>query len=136
MGKRILCLAASVLALSTQSVWGQVRSEYFRSLSADIQVNGGLLKQNITAIPFAVNYTDALNAKQSDIKFTAGQSLGADFRLGYYFNRKRSLGVGIGINYYQQKGTLGLDTFHIEFRSSDAYPVFRQVISTSRGIKE
>jgi len=137
MGKRILCLVASVAALSTQSVFAQVRSEYFRSLSADLQANGGILTQKITAIPFSINYPDALNATQSEIKFSSGQSMGYDFRLGYYFNRKRSLGVGVGINYYQQKGTLALDTFHIEFRSSDAlYPVFRQVISTTRGIKE
>ncbi|GAA4460410.1 hypothetical protein GCM10023093_03000 [Nemorincola caseinilytica] len=96
-----------------------------------------MLNQKITAIPFSENYPDALNATQSDIKFTGGQSIGYDFRLGYYFNRKRSLGIGVGINYYQQKGTLSLDTFHIEFRSStENYPIFRQVISTTRGIKE
>lgn len=137
MSKRILCIMASFVALGSQSVMGQVRSEYFRSLSADLTVNGGLLNQKITAIPFSVNYPDALNAVQSEIKFTGGQSRGYDFRLGYYFNRKRSLGVGVGFNYYQQTGTLQLDTFHIEFRSQDAtYATFRQVISTARGIKE
>jgi len=137
MGKRILCLVALALVANTHNSFGQVRSEYFRSLSADLQVTGGLLNQQITAIPFSVNYPDALNATQSDIKFKSGQSRGYDFRLGYYFNRKRSLGIGLGINYYKQEGNLNLDTFHIEFRSADAqYPVFRQVISTTRGIRE
>ena len=137
MGKRILCLVASVIAIGAHDVRGQVRSEYFRSLSADLQVNGGLLSQKITTIPFSENYPQALNALQSDIRFSSGQSMGYDFRLGYYFNKKRSLGVGIGINYYKQTGNLNLDTFHIEFRSTDAkYATFRQMISTSRGIRE
>jgi hypothetical protein len=137
MGKRILCLVAILVVANTHSAFAQVRSEYFRSLSADLQVNGGMLSQNIKAIPFSVNYTDALNAKQSDIKFSGGKSMGYDFRLGYYFNRKRSWGIGLGINYYKQEGNLNLDTFHIEFRSADAtYPTFRQVISTTRGIRE
>lgn len=137
MAKRILCLVASIVALNAHTVVGQVRSEYFRSLSADLQLNGGLLSQKITAIPFSENYEDALNAVQGNIKFSGGQSKGYDFRLGYYFNHKRTLGIGLGINYYQQKGTLSLDTFHIEYRaSSDSFPIFRQVISTTRGIKE
>lgn len=137
MGKRILCLVVLLIVANRYSAMAQVRSEYFRSLSADLQVTGGMLNQQIKAIPFSVNYEKALNAYQSDIKFSNGQSRGLDFRLGYYFNRKRSLGVGAGINLYKQEGTLALDSFHIEFQSADAaYPVFRQVISSSRGIKE
>ncbi len=137
MGKRILCLVAIIVAANTHSAFAQVRSEYFRSLSADLQVNRGILSQNVKAIPFSTNYQDALNTYQGDIKFSVGKSMGYDFRLGYYFNRVRSLGVGLGINYYKQEGDLKLDSFHVEFRASDAtYPVFRQVISTTRGIKE
>lgn len=137
MGKRILCLVAIIIAAETHSSFAQVRSEYFRSLSADLQVNRGMLTQNVKAIPFSTNYQDALNATQGDIKFSSGKSMGYDFRLGYYFNRVRSLGVGVGINYYKQEGNLNMDTFHMEFRASDAtYPTFRQVISTTRGIKE
>jgi len=137
MGKRILCLVAIIVAANTHSAVAQVRSEYFRSLSADLQVNRGILTQNVKAIPFSTNYMDALNATQSDIKFSSGKSVGYDFRLGYYFNRVRSLGIGLGINYYKQEGNLKMDTFHMEFRASDAtYPTFRQVISTTRGIRE
>lgn len=137
MGKRLLCLIAFAGFAGTYSTYGQVRTEYFRSLSADLQVTGGMMSQNVTAIPFSLNYTDALNAYQGQIKYKNGQSMGYDFRLGYYFNNKRTLGVGLGINYYRQTGDLSIDTFHVEFRSSDAaYPTFRQVISTARGIKE
>ncbi len=137
MGKRILCLVALGLVANTYSSTAQVRTEYMRSLSADLQVTGGMLNQNISSIPFSVNYKDALNTKQGDIKFDNGMSKGFDFRLGYYFNRKRSLGIGVGINYYKQQGDFKLDTFHVEFRSADAtYDPFRQVISTTRGIKE
>jgi len=137
MGKRILGLVAILAAASAQTSFAQVRTEYFRSLSADLQVNRGMLTQNVKAIPFSTNYQDALNQTQSGINFKSGKSMGYNLRLGYYFNRKRSLGVGLGVDYYKQEGTLSMDTFHVEFRSSDAkYPVFRQVISTTRGIKE
>ena len=122
---------------NTYSSFGQVRSEYFRSLFVDVEANGGLMSQTIKAIPFSTNYKDALNTTQSDIKFSSGTTKGADLRLGYYFNKKRSWGVGLGLNYSKQTGNLKMDTFHVEFRSTDdAGGTFRQVISTTRSIKE
>jgi len=135
MSKRILYLGAFLMMANAG--YAQVRSEYFRSLSVDVEGNAGLMTQNIKAIPFSTNYTNALNATQSDIKFSNGTSRGADLRLGYYFNRKRSIGIGVGINYYKQQGDLKMDTFHVEYRSTDNQGgTFRQVISSSRGIKE
>jgi hypothetical protein len=137
MSKRILCLGAFLIMANTYNTFGQVRSEYFRSLFVDFEANGGLMTQNIKAIPFSTNYTDALNARQGDIKFKSGTSRGYNFNLGYYFDRKRSFGVGVGLNYYRQQGNLSMDTFHVEYRSTDVFNgTFRQVISTTRSINE
>jgi hypothetical protein len=95
------------------------------------------MTQKIKAIPFNTNYTDAVNETQGDIKFSSGQSKGYDFRLGYYFDRQRKFGIGIGLNHYKQQGDLKMDTFHVEFRSKDdSGGTFRQVITTTRGIRE
>lgn len=137
MNKRILSLGAFLLLANAYSSFGQVRSEYFRSLSVDLEANGGIMTQKIKAIPFSTNYQDALNTTQSEIKFSSGSSRGANFRLGYYFDKRRKFGVGIGLDYYKQQGNLQMDTFHVEFRSKDdAGGTFRQSISTTRSIKE
>jgi hypothetical protein len=69
MGKRILCLVALALVANTHNSFGQVRSEYFRSLSADLQEPGGLLNQQIKAIPLSVNYPDKLNQLKCALQF-------------------------------------------------------------------
>jgi hypothetical protein len=123
--------------VSTFSSYGQVRSEWFRSLFLDLEANGGLTNQKINSIPFATNYEDALNTQQSAIKFRSGESKGFTAHIGYYFNQKRTIGISSGINYYTQEGTLYMDTFHIEYRSIDYLGgTFRQVISSTRPIEE
>lgn len=139
MKMRILFFSVFITAFGYNS-FGQVRNEFFRSLFVDVEGNGGFMSQKLKANPFSTNYEDALNAKQGSIKFDKGWSNGFDVRLGYYFDRKRSFGFATGINYYHQEGNLTLDTFHIEFRSTDRVSgqsgTFRQVISTARPITE
>ncbi|MES2703735.1 MAG: hypothetical protein V4649_13925 [Bacteroidota bacterium] len=134
---RKLCLISAMIVATTYSSYGQVRNEYFRSLFIDAEINGGFTNQKIKSIPFATNYTDALNSTQSGIKFREGRSKGYSVRLGYYFNKSRSIGIGTGINYYKEEGTLSMDTFHIEYRATDYQGgTFRQVISSTRRIEE
>jgi hypothetical protein len=139
MKMRILFFSVLLTAFGYSS-FGQVRNEYFRSLFVDVEGNAGLMSQRLKANPFSTNYEEALNAKQGSIKFDKGWSKGFDVRLGYYFDKKRSFGFVTGVNYYKLEGNLTLDTFHIEFKSTDRVTnpggTFRQVISTSRGIKE
>lgn len=134
---RILCLISAFVVGTTISSYGQVRSEYFRSLFLDLEANGGLTSQHVKSIPFSTNYEDALNTQQSAIKFRSGSSKGFTAHVGYYFNNKRTIGISSGINMYSQEGTLSMDTFHIEYRATDYKGgTFRQVISTARPIQE
>jgi hypothetical protein len=133
---RKLCLISAMI-MATSYSYGQVRNEYFRSLFLDIEANGGLTNQKINAIPFSTNYEDALNSVQSDIKFRKGSSFGYGARVGWYIDRKRTIGISSGINYYSEEGTLGMDSFHIEYRSTDYKGgTFRQVISSNGRIEE
>jgi hypothetical protein len=136
---RALCLVSVFIAASTYSAFGQVRSEYFRSLFIDLEGNAGHMNQQIKTIPFSTNYEDAIaaNTAQGTIKFKDGWSKGFNARIGYYFGKNRTWGIGSGFTYYKQEGVLNLDTFHVEFRSQDYLGQdFRQVISTRKPIKE
>lgn len=135
---RVLLLSVVISALGYSS-YGQVRNEFFRSLFVDVEGNMGLMSQSLKSNPFSTNYEEALNEKQGTIKFTKGWSRGYNLRLGYYFDKTRSYGFATGLYYYHQEGNLGLDTFHIEFKSTDkvgAGSTFRQVISTAKPINE
>ena len=135
---RILSFISFILLAGTCSVFGQVRDEYFRSLFVDVDGNLGLLSEHMKSIPFSTNYTDALsNSYQGKLKFTKGYSTGASAIVGYYVDKKRTFGISAGINYYAQYGKLGMDSFHVEFQSTNvSNGTFRQVISTDHPISE
>lgn len=130
-----------ILAGTAYTVSAQVRSEYFRSLYVDVDGTAGLMSESIKSIPFSTNYLDAINnSYQGKLKFTKGLSTGGNFQVGYYIDKKRTFGVAAGINYYSQYGKLGMDSFHVEFKSVNPNDpnggVFRQVISTDHPISE
>ena len=134
---RKLCLFSLIIVAGTYKSFGQVRNEFFRSLFVDIEGNAGIMTGKIKAIPFSTNYTDALNAKQSGISYKNAFSTGANFNLGYYFDRKRTWGIGAGFSYSRQMSDLKMDTFHVEYKSvDDSGGTFRQLISTTHGITE
>ncbi len=136
---RILSLISIVILASVSNAFGQVRSEYFRSLFIDVDVNAGLMSDHIKANSFSTNYPAAINdAYQGKLKFTQGMSLGYEAHLGYYFDQKRRFGVESGVNVYYQYGKLGMDSFHVEFEkpTADGVGNFRQIISTDHAISE
>jgi len=138
---RFLSFMSFLLLAGTYSVSGQVRDEYFRSLFVDVMGSAGLMSDNIKTIPLSTNYLDALsNSYQGKLKFTKGLSAGGNADVGYYFNKKRTIGIATGVNYYSQYGKLGMDSFHVEFKASNPNDpnggAYRQVISTDHAISE
>ena len=138
---RILTFISFILLTSTYSVFGQVRSEYNRSLYVDVDGTLGLMNESIKTIPFSTNHLDAINnSYQGKLKFTKGFSTGCNVNVGYYVDKKRTFGIASGINYYSQYGKLGMDSFHVEFKSTNPNDpnggAFRQVISTNHSIAE
>ena len=135
---RFLSFLFFIILASTYSVFGQVRSEYFRSLFIDVDGTAGLMSERLKTTPISNNYLDPLsNAYQGKLKFTKGYSLGYNANVGYYIDKKRTFGIEAGFYYYAQQGKLGMDSFHVEFKSyTPAGDVFRQVISTDHSISE
>ena len=138
---RFISSLSFLLLAGVYSVSGQVRDEYFRSLFVDVYGTAGLMSDNIKSTPLSTNYNEALsNSYQGKIKLTQGLSAGGNVNVGYYFNKKRTIGVASGINYYSQYGKLGMDSFHIEFKAVNPNDpnggAYRQVISTDHPISE
>ncbi len=106
----------------------------------DLNLKGGAVSQNITSVNFASNYLNALNDTISKLKFSNGVSYGFDLQVGYFFDKKKQLGVGTGIMFMWQKGDVTMDQFHIEYQSTDAQSptpeTFRQLITANGPIQE
>ena len=103
----------------------------------DINVTGGALWQHILADNPESHYLNAQNGRSSDLQFTKGSSFGIDAEIAYFFDEHRNWGIGAGLLYMHQNGTVGLDNFHVEYQSVDyAGNIFRQVVTASNPIHE
>ena len=103
----------------------------------DINLLGGVLTQDMTTKTTAANYTDGVNMKTGNLKFTNGMSMGFDAQVGYFFGKKHNWGIGTGIMYLSQQGDVTLDNFHVEYKATDSRgDVYRQLITANQPIKE
>jgi hypothetical protein len=130
----IICLSGVGLSHSH----AQVRCEaYMPSFFVDVDANVGVLMQKASGGVNTANYPSLVTATSGKLSFTNGLYTSADVQFGYYIDRNRSFGIGTGIVVSQSSGTLGLDTFHAEFKAYDYKGnVFRQIVSTDHPIAE
>ena len=112
----------------------RIRSNVSR-LYVAIDAKAGTLSQSVTALDFTQNYNSVItgNTVYSAPHFSSGSSFGFDAQLEYYFGKKANIGIGTGIAYFSQKGTMQMDNFHVEYQSVDAIQsdTFRQVIRST-----
>jgi hypothetical protein len=103
----------------------------------DVNAQYGILTQDIAISDISANYLNALNSNIGNCKFTNGFSSAIEGQVGFFFNHKKTLGIGLGFNYTQQKGDLILNEFSIEYQSKDFQgKPFRQKISANQPITE
>ena len=136
----------SIIALSfftiTANSWGQVEKvspantqtpPWYVGLGVFGGAQSGKLDQN----SLSQNYLNALNSNISEIKQNNGSHLGFNVSFGYYFGKKRMLGLGSGFQFLHNQFDLGLETFAIEFESQDVQgQTFRQKIGSTNSIQE
>ncbi len=92
---------------------------------------------NLSAADINSAYKSPVNTYASDIKYTDKFMFGVNLTAGYYFNKKRNLGIGTGITFLTQSSSMQMDTFHNEFMALDFEShVFRQSVSSKSGIQE
>lgn len=103
----------------------------------DVNLTGGILTQKLTASDPKASYLNAINSNVSALKFTKGMSYGLDAEVNYFFNKNRHWGVGTGVWYMMQSGTVTMDNFHVEYQATDkSGNKYRQLITANSGIQE
>ena len=97
----------------------------------------GAMGGNLSAADINSAYSSPVNTYASDISYTGKMMFGVNLTAGYYFNKRRNLGIGTGITFLTQSSTMRMDTFHNEFMALDFEShVFRQSVSSTSTIKE
>jgi hypothetical protein len=130
----LLIIVAMPYAVTGQIRYGDGPSPKF-FVEADFRVGG--FSENITTNSLTSAYSGALNPYAGNINFTGTKSFSYHLQLGYYFNRKRNLGIGTGIFFMRQTGNLEMDSFHVEYMATDYQnDVYRQLISSNGQLNE
>ncbi len=104
-----------------------------------INAKGGTLSESVTALDFTKNYNSVIGANTvySAPHFSSGNTFGFDAQLEYYFGKKATIGLGTGIAYFSQGGTMQMDNFHVEYKATDAQNnTYRQVVTAANAISE
>lgn len=98
----------------------------------------GQSKQAIETHDLAQSYRGSLGtSRYSGLDFSGESSFGGDLSLSYYFNRKHTLGVGIGAMFMQNRGTLTMDGLRADYQDQDAQGrIYRQIITSNGPIAE
>ena len=97
---------------------------------------GGLSNQKYTVPNSAGNYLNSVNAAPGNLGFTKGLAAGADGQVGFFFGKRRHIGVGTGLLFLRQQGDAMLSNYHMEFQATDFNgSPYREVV-TGSNIKE
>ncbi len=107
--------------------------------SIDLSYRFGWLDQTMETIDLKGAYgpNNLSSSKYVQPTFASGTGNGGDVQLSYFFNRKRTLGVGIGVQYMHYVGTTTMDTMYSDFQSTDNKGrTYRQIIRTNGPITE
>ncbi len=101
-------------------------------------MSGQILFQNF-AVPFPNDkpYLNVLNSYIGKIEFTTSSSNGISIQKGYFFNHDRNIGFGFGILFSMVTGNIKMDSFHVEYQSTDYQNrIFRQLVTSNAPITE
>jgi outer membrane protein OmpA-like peptidoglycan-associated protein len=142
MKKLFFLLIAANGALSAFAQAPETKKNHADSVMSrwvvDVNLLGGGLMHDITAVNPALNYNNALNSTNiGTMKFSKGISYGGELQLGYFFDRRSHWGVGAGVMYQMQKGDVKLSKYNVDYQSTDNNGnIFRQMISSGQEVKE
>ena len=120
------------LCFCIASVQGQVRSPFLISTEGfiDLDVNYGALNNTFNRAAMEKAYSSSLNAYDGKLKVSNGASYGFDLKVGYFLNEKKTWGITLGLDYMFQSCNLALDSFHMEYSSTDSKKrPYRQLVS-------
>jgi OmpA family/Outer membrane protein beta-barrel domain len=111
--------------------------DMFPSWFVDVNLKGGVFQQDFTTINLTGNFPMVLNDTVSLPKFKNGISYGFDAKVGYFFDTKKHLGIGVGFMYHVQQSEYSLDKYTLQYRSVDFKgDTFRQKVSLVNPLSE
>ncbi len=90
----------------------------------DFDYKPGAVSEKIKSGSLTSNYANAVNASASDLVFNNGKSNAYNLGVGIYLDKNRTIGIGVGISYAKQEGTLNVDSFHVEYSATDYKGIF------------
>lgn len=140
----LLVGAASAVSYTTQAQdknsWS--KDDMLPRWVIDANLMGGALTQDLTVTnplaPGNPDYKNALSSSSiSGLKFDKGLSFGGNAQIGFFFDNKSHFGIGTGLMYLRQQGDVTMNTYSVQYQSTDANGnVFRQIINSNGPVKE
>jgi len=93
--------------------------------------------ENINSPSLYSGYANPINTYAGNLSYNSGKSNSYKIQGGYYFGRHRNFGIGTGLIYSRQSGSLGLDSFNVDYKAVDFNGnVYRQQINADGPINE
>lgn len=123
---------------------GQLKKNdwYFPRWSLDVSYKYGRANNDITF----VNMANELNAsgfpeEQPNINFTKGRIHSLGLEVGYFFGKKRRFGIGTGINWSTQTGSLTFENptnsiYEYQANDRNNNSIFRQILTINGNVEE
>ncbi len=120
----------------TSNSWAQKEAST-PSWFAEIAVFGGSQSGKLEQNNWSQNYMNALNSSLNSVDQKNGFHYGLNASLGYFFGKKKFVGLGAGFQFLQTQYDLTLNPFSIEYQSIDGQGyTFRQGILSNAKIDE
>lgn len=105
----------------------------------DLNYRLGWLSQEITLADQKAAYSprNLTTSNYSEPVFRNGTSGSYELHLGYFFNKRRTLGLSIGGAYTRYNGDQTIDNFKMDYQATDSKArVYRQIIRSNGPIRE
>jgi outer membrane protein OmpA-like peptidoglycan-associated protein len=139
-----LCTLATIAQDSTNVSKLKSRNELLPRVVIDVNYKRGNLLQVLDTAHVLEPFSRNVNSVIAKPKFIEGHTEGGDIQIGYFFGKQHLFGVGTGLMYLYQTGSIQLDTFHAEYASAyynsgnnaGLKGEFRQIITSKSRITE
>jgi outer membrane protein OmpA-like peptidoglycan-associated protein len=107
--------------------------------AVDLNYRFGILSQTIETIGLKEAYgpNNLNSSRYVQPTFSNGSGNGGEIALSYFFNKSRTFGVGLGVQYMHYTGSMQMDTMFSDFQNTDSKNrIYRQIIRSNGPLTE
>lgn len=105
----------------------------------DLNYRFGWLDQTMETIDLKTAYgpNNLSSSRYVQPTFSNGTGNGGEAYLNYFFNKKRTLGLGLGLQYMHYVGTTQMDTMYSDYQATDSKGrTYRQIVRSNGPLTE